>query len=160
MIYQFPDFKIITQHKHLLKNSSLIAARIKRFDQHLDRTIFSSCHGNDGLALSADKRKQILSYLNEPTHEKWDTIYKMHVFPNRSLWDTWNSVSTNVINCVKNSSDVYDKWKTIPSPTELVNGIQKIRERELMKLLSLKNKIDNSTIDLELKYKNYLLKYA
>lgn len=160
MIYQFPDFKVITQHQHLVRNSVLIAARIKRFNEHSDRTIFSSCHGNDGLLLSSDKRKQILCYLNEPTHEKWDAIYKMHIFPNRSLWDTWNSVSHNVINCVKNTSDLYDKWKSIPSADELVRGIHGIRNKEIEKLVALKNKIDESTFNLEIKYKKYLLKYA
>lgn len=160
MIYHFPNFKVVTQHRHLRKNAELISVRIQRFSQHADRTIFSSCHGNDGASLSEEKRKEILSYLNKPTHEKWDRIYRWHIFPNKSLWDAWNKVSNNLVSCVCNLDDVHAKWKTIPTSEDLVIGIGIIRDIELEKLVTMKNKIDKNTLSLEYKFKNYLLKNA
>lgn len=160
MIYQFPDFKVIAQHRNLLKNAALITARIKIFEDRTDRTIFSSCHTNDGMALSMEKRKEILSYLNNPTYEQWDKIYKIQMFPNKSLWDCWNKVSRNVISFVVDIDDVYSKWIHIPTPDELVLSILKVKNIELNKLINMKTKIDNNTLDLEVKFKNYLLKYA
>jgi len=160
MIYKFPDFKVINQHQNLLKNASLIGKRIEMFNQHADRTIFSSCHMNDGSKLSVKKQREILSYLNEPTFEKWDKIYKYQMFPNKSLWDCWNKVSTDVISFVVNIDNVHSKWRRIPSPNELVLGLSVVRKNELEKLINMKTTLDNNTQDLEFKFKNYLLKYA
>jgi len=160
MIYQFPDFKVIAQHRNLLKNAGLISVRIKMFDERIDRTIFSSCHNNDGTALSIEKRKEILSYLNNPTYEQWDKIYKIQMFPNKSLWDCWNKVSHDVISFVVDINDLHSKWRHIPTPEDLVLGIRKIKNIELNKLVNMKATIDNNTLDLENKFKNYLLKYA
>lgn len=160
MIYQFPDFKVITQHRNLSRNASLIGKRIKMFEDHADRTIFSSCHSNDGTKLSIEKRKDILSYLNDPTHEKWDKIYKCQMFPNKSLWDSWNKVSTDVISFVVDINNAYIKWRRIPTPEELVLGITAIKKTELEKLINMKTTLDNNTLNLEFKFRNYLLKYA
>lgn len=160
MIYKFPDFKVISQHRKLSKNALLIGKRIKMFEEHADRTIFSSCHCNDGTAITIEKRKDILSYLNEPTYEKWDNIYKYQIFPNKSLWDCWNKISTDIVSFVVNIDNVYAKWRKIPTPEELVLGIASIKKNELEKLIKMKTAIDNNTLDFELKFRNYLLKYA
>lgn len=160
MIYQFPDFKVIAQHRNLLKNSTVIGNRIKMFEDHADRTIFSSCHSNDGSKLSAEKRKDILAYLNEPTYEKWDKIYKCQMFPNKSLWDSWNKVSTDVVSFVVDIDNPHAKWRRIPTPEELVLGIAAIKKNEREKLINIKVALDNNTLDLEFKFRNYLLKYA
>lgn len=160
MIYKFPDFKVINQHRNLLKNANLIGKRIKMFDEHTDRTIFSACHMNDGSKLTVKKQREILSYLNEPTYEKWDNIYKHQMFPNKSLWDCWNKVSTDVISFVVNIDNPHSKWRRIPTPNELVLGLEFVRKSELEKLINMKTTLDNNTQDLEFKFKNYLLKYA
>lgn len=160
MIYQFPDFKVITQHRNLCKNAALIGKRIKMFEEQSDRTIFSSCHSNDGTQLSIEKRKDILSYLNDPTYEKWDKIYKCQMFPNKSLWDCWNKVSIDVISFVVDIKNANDKWRKIPTPEELVLGVTIVKKNELEKLVNMKAALDNNTHNLELKFRNYLLKYA
>jgi len=160
MIVSFPDFKVITQHKQLLQRVQLTDSKISLFNRYKDRTIFSGCHSTDGLKLSKSRMLDILSYLNNPTVEQWDKIYKYQIMPSKSLWDAWNKSVIKKIMCVKETPDLKDKWNRIPTPDELVKGIYKLKTIEYRKLSNLKDIMDMELSLFEFKYKNYLAKYA
>ncbi len=160
MIYQFPDYKVISQHNNLKIKLHQIKARLERFDTYSDRTIFTSCHSSDGQKMSICKQKAILDYLNSPTVEKWDAIYKFQVTPNKTLWDAWNKTSNKKIVSVKLTTNLSDKWYKIPKPEELVSGINKIVNIEKRKLLGAIERLEFEMSTLEFKYGKYLQKYA
>lgn len=160
MIVQFPNFKVTQQLNELVKHRKDLEKRIKRFNSCIDRTIFSGCHSSDGLKLTDDTRKTILSYLNRPTLQGWDKIYKIQVSPNKTLWNAWNLLASDKKLVVRDLNNLNEKWTTIPDPQELVLGIKSMIEKEKNSLLKMKNVLDLEITRLERKYRNYLKKYA
>lgn len=129
MIVQFPNFKVTQQLNELVKHRKDLEKRIKRFNSCIDRTIFSGCHSSDGLKLTDDTRKTILSYLNRPTLQEWDKIYKIQVSPNKTLWNAWNLLASDKKLVVRDLNNLNEKWTTIPDPQELVLGIKAMIEK-------------------------------
>lgn len=160
MILKFPEFKVVGQHKKLLHNIHTIQLRLSRFDKFKDRTIFSSAHSSDGLKITKSRQDLILDYLNNPTVNKWDIMYKWQITPNKSLWDAWNKGTHKKIISVKNSENLSEKWSRIPEPQELVKGIKKLIENEIKKLEKSLETLEFEHSILTFKYKNYLKKYA
>lgn len=160
MIVQFPNFKVTQQLNELVKHRKDLEKRINRFNSCIDRTIFSGCHSSDGLKLTDDTRKTILSYLNRPTLQEWDKIYKIQVSPNKTLWNAWNLLASDKKLVVRDLNNLNEKWTTIPDPQELVFGIKAMIEKEKNSLLKMKNVLDSEITRLERKYRNYLKKYA
>lgn len=160
MILNFPDFKVVSQHKKLLHNIHTIQLRLSRFDKFKDRTIFSSAHSSDGLKITKFRKDLILDYLNSPNINKWDVIYKYQITPNKSLWDAWNKGTHKKIISVKNSENLCEKWTKIPEPQELVRGIKILIENERKKLEKSLETLEFEHSILFFKYRNYLRKYA
>ena len=160
MIINFPEFKVVDKYRELSKNIFIVDVKLSKFEKFADRTIFSSCHSTDGFKISKFKEKLILSYLNEPTIEKWDSIYKIQVVPGKNLWDAWNNVLDKKVICIKNTDVLKEKWLHLPKPQELVLGINVTVKKEHSKLLEIKEKLMFELLCIEFKYKNFIAKYA
>lgn len=159
-ILSFPEFKVLDKHRELNKNIFIVEVKLSKYDKYSDRTILSKAHGSDGFKLSKFKFNMILSYLNNPTIEQWDKIYKFEIIPGKNLWDAWNSVLNKKIISIKNTENLSQKWLSIPDSDLLIRGIQTIIKKEEKKLLNLKNILLIEKYCIELKYKNFIRKYA
>lgn len=160
MIYDFPNSKVVNQHRYLSDNVDKLKMRLSRFDKYADRTILSSAHGADGLKLSSKQFNSILSYLNAPDVYKWAAIYKIQISPNQTLWQAWNKVAKNKVFSIKNTDKLDEKWLKIPEPGELIIGVKKTINAEKSKLSSIIDKINFEMSLLEFKYKNYLTNHV
>jgi hypothetical protein len=160
MIINFPEFKVVDKYRELSKNIFIVDVKLANFEKFTDRTIFSACHSTDGFKLPKFKAQMILSYLNEPTIEKWDNIYKIQVTPGKNLWDSWNNILPKKVICIKNTDILSDKWLHLPTPQELVSGISATIKKEHLNLLNIKQKLMSECSVIELKYKGFIEKYA
>lgn len=161
MILKFPEFKVVDKYREIIKNIFIVDIKISKFNNFYDRTIFSKCHSSDGFKLSKNKQKMILSFLNEPTVEKWDLIYKFQIIPDKTLWDAWNiSLKNNKISAINSNSILSEKWKNIPKQSELIKGIITLVNQEEEKLIDIKSKLEFELQIIEGKYKNFIKKYA
>lgn len=161
MILKFPEFKVVDKYREIIKNIFIVDIKISKFNNFYDRTIFSKCHSSDGFKLSKNKQKMILSFLNEPTVEKWDLIYKFQIIPDKTLWDAWNiSLKNNKISAINSNSILSEKWKNIPKQSELIKGIITLVNHEEEKLIDIKSKLEFELQIIEGKYKNFIKKYA
>lgn len=160
MIIYFPTYKVISQYNELNKQIKGLKSKQGMFLKSKSRTIFSECHGANGLAISVSLQKRILSYLNIPTTAKWDDIYKEKVTYSKTLWDAWNKTQSNAILKVNKNLDVESKWERIPTPDELVSGIAKLIQSERSKLEQTVDCLQFEVFNLEYKYKRTLEKQA
>lgn len=156
MIIYLPTLKIVEQHETILDNIKNIQAKQAAFLRNKDRTIFSECHLPNGLPLTSQQRSEILSYLNNPSAEKWDCIYSQHITSTQKLWDAWNITQSTPIKKVKKNSPPVEKWASIPSPDDLVSGIKKIIKREKQKLANVSQTLDFERFNIEYKYETAL----
>ena len=161
MIIYFPTYQIVAQYTELNKQLKILIAKRNMFDKSKDRTIFSGCHSANGLTFSVSQKKKILSYLNVPTAKKWDELYKEKVTYSKSLWDAWNKSQKNPILSVKTTlTDLNEKWSRIPTPDDLVIGLQKIIQSEESKLNKSIDCLTFEISNLEYKYRSTLEKQA
>lgn len=162
MILNFPEFKVVEKYRDILKNIFIIDVKLSKFESYYDRTIFSKCHSNNGFKISKKEQKLILSYLNNPTVEKWNSIYKYNITPNKTLWDAWNTNKNNCNKIIKIdlNNNVNENWKSIPTSEELASGIVFLVNDEEIKLLNLKYRLSNELHNIETKYKKFIQKYA
>ena len=80
--------------------------------------------------LPEDTQKRILSYLNEPTPEKWDAIAHHCIAGFSTLWQAWIKVDPAAPRSLP-STDAPNRWPSIPDPDVLRKGIRALIEREL-----------------------------
>lgn len=162
MILKFPEFKVVDKYRELIKNIFIVDIKISKFNNFYDRTVFSKCHSIDGIKLSKNKQKMILSFLNNPTVESWDAIYKFQIVLDKTLWDAWNVSldSKNKILKIGPNLNLNEKWKILPTQSELIKGILTLVNQEESKLLDIKSKLEFELQSIECKYKNFIEKYA
>lgn len=160
MIVYLPTYKVRTQYEEMQNQLNILKAKLSFYIDSEDRTIFSGCHSSSGTELSASVRKNILSFLNNPTVENWDAIYKLRITYSKALWDAWNKTQSKPITSIKQSPDLSVKWQRIPTPEELVAGINKIIRVEKNKLHRSIECVEFEMSSLEFKYRNTLKKHA
>lgn len=160
MIVYLPTYKVRTQYDELQHQLNTLKAKLSFYIDSEDRTIFSGCHSSSGMELSSSARKNILSFLNHPTVESWNSIYKVRITFSKTLWDAWNKKQSKPITSVKQSEDLAVKWQRIPTPEELVTGIAKLVNLEKNKLQRSIECVVFEMAVLEVKYKNTLKKHA
>src|SRR5690606_30069188 len=111
MIVYLPTYKVRTQYEEMQNQLNILKAKLSFYIDSEDRTIFSGCHSSSGSELSASTRKNILSFLNNPTVENWDAIYKLRITYSKALWDAWNKTQSKPITSIKQSPDLSVKWQ-------------------------------------------------
>ena len=86
--------------------------------------LFKGCHNLLG-PLGKDAQKDILSYINEPTPEKWEAIYTKMITPLHTLWQAWAAIDSQAPISVPSDGP----WPNTPSGDTLIRAIRHAVER-------------------------------
>jgi len=88
--------------------------------------LFKGLHTMMG-ALSDDTKKDILSYLNDPTEDRWGGIYSRLIKGHKTLWQAWLDVDGSA----PRSKPSDGKWPRIPDPDTIRAALRQASGVEL-----------------------------
>jgi len=80
--------------------------------------LFKGLHSMMG-PLSEDAKKDILSYLNDPSEENWNAIYSTMIKGHKTVWQAWLAVDRSAP-----TSKAGDRWASIPSANTLRTALR------------------------------------
>lgn len=143
--YQYHDPKLaqkIMESKEFKENEIQVHAAYEQEKKEMatqGEGLFRGAHNIFG-PLDKDAQKEILSYLNSPTEERWDKIYSKLITGSTTLWQAWCAVDMAAPRSKGSLSG--GKWAAIPAPEVLREAIQAACQPERDKTGSSAEKAD------------------
>lgn len=127
-ISSFIEPHTIEQYRKLKSAHGYFTFLLDSINENKSRDIFSGCSNVLG-QLSKEKKDEILSYINEPTNDKWELLYSTLISPTTTLWQAWLAIESQGPRRKKQNG----QWTSIPTTAVFIKSIRETINSELLR---------------------------
>jgi hypothetical protein len=140
-IGKIPHSYSVRLYKNLLDRRKVIAERID--DLHsIEKEGFLTSSFRPNKEKSNENNQKILRFLNDPSREAWDQIFKIQVTMDKTLWKIWSDYDEKAPKEVSTDESLIRKWPSFPGPEKITSSALSALHNERDDLISEKQEVD------------------
>lgn len=132
-IDKIPHKLLVKLYKRMLSRKHDVEERIGSLSAVEQNGIMSSCYKAESMDTD-ESRKRILRFLNDPSRETWEDIYKIQVTADKTFWNVWIDYDPQAPKEIPACESIVRRWSYFPCPEQIMSKAQEalIEERDLL----------------------------